>query len=96
MDSACGVPFFGTLALLTFSFAFPAPPVPIQSSRSLSVLACPLTPRFSSRTAAATAREGGKVIEETLVQMRAIASSVDQTAASVRQLGQNSHEITKL
>jgi len=34
----------------------------------------------ASRDAAETAREGGTIVEETLVKMRAIADSVDGTA----------------
>ena len=50
----------------------------------------------ASQKAAETAREGGKVVEETLSKMRAIAQSVAETATKVHELGKRSDEIGRI
>jgi methyl-accepting chemotaxis protein len=50
----------------------------------------------ASRKAAEAARQGGKVVEETLAGMRAIASSVGETATKVQELGKRSAEIGQI
>jgi methyl-accepting chemotaxis protein len=50
----------------------------------------------ASQKAAETARQGGKVVEETLSRMRAIASSVGETARKVEALGKQSDQIGRI
>jgi len=50
----------------------------------------------ASRRAAESARQGGKVVEETLTGMRAIASSVGESAKKVEELGKRSEEIGQI
>jgi methyl-accepting chemotaxis protein len=50
----------------------------------------------ASQRAAAAAREGGKIVEETLSRMRAIAASVGDTAHKVQELGKRSDEIGQI
>ena len=50
----------------------------------------------ASQKAAETARKGGKVVEETLSRMRAIAQSVGESAEKVQELGKQSEEIGKI
>ncbi|MBI1749446.1 MAG: DUF3365 domain-containing protein [Acidobacteria bacterium] len=47
----------------------------------------------SARHAADTARQGGKIVEDALMKMRAIAHSVGQTAKKVQELGASSDQI---
>lgn len=50
----------------------------------------------AARKAAETARQGGKVVEDTLSKMRAIATSVGQTAKQVQDLGTRSDQIGEI
>jgi methyl-accepting chemotaxis protein len=50
----------------------------------------------ASQKAAEMAREGGKVVEETLSRMRTIADSVGDTARKVQELGKRSDEIGRI
>lgn len=50
----------------------------------------------ASNTAVETASSGGQIVEETLSTMRSIASSVEDTATCVRELGQRSSEIGRI
>ena len=50
----------------------------------------------ASQHAAEMAREGGKVVEETLSRMRTIADSVGDTARKVQELGKRSDEIGRI
>ena len=50
----------------------------------------------ASQKAAETAREGGKIVEETLSRMRAIATSVGDTAKKVQDLGKRSDQIGQI
>jgi hypothetical protein len=50
----------------------------------------------ASQKAAETARHGGKVVEETLFHMRAIAQSVGENAKKVQELGKQSEQIGKI
>jgi methyl-accepting chemotaxis protein len=50
----------------------------------------------ASRKAAETARTGGKVVDETLANMRAIAASVGETAKKVEELGKHSDQIGQI
>ncbi|MBZ5597980.1 MAG: methyl-accepting chemotaxis protein [Acidobacteriia bacterium] len=50
----------------------------------------------ASQKAAAAAREGGKIVEQTLSRMRAIADSVGDTAHKVQKLGKRSDEIGQI
>jgi len=49
-----------------------------------------------SRKASETAHQGGKIVEETLTKMRAIASSVGETAHKVEALGKSSDQIGQI
>ena len=50
----------------------------------------------ASRKAADTARQGGVIVEDTLVKMRVIADSVAQTAKRVEELGKSSNQIGEI
>ena len=50
----------------------------------------------ASRKAADTARQGGVIVEDTLVKMRVIADSVEQTAKRVEELGRSSNQIGEI
>jgi methyl-accepting chemotaxis protein len=50
----------------------------------------------ASRNAAEAARQGGKVVEDTLTGMRAIAGSVGESAKKVEELGKRSQEIGQI
>lgn len=50
----------------------------------------------ASRSAAEAARNGGKVVEETLVTMRGIADSTSKVASTVTELGKGSEKIGKI
>ena len=50
----------------------------------------------ASQKAAETAHQGGKVVEETLSRMRAIASSVGETAKKVEELGKQYDQIGRI
>jgi len=50
----------------------------------------------ATRRAAEAARQGGKVVEETLTGMRAIAGSVGESAKKVEELGKRSEEIGQI
>ncbi len=50
----------------------------------------------ASKKAAESARQGGSIVEDTLVKMRAIADSVGQTARKVRELGASSNRIGEI
>jgi len=50
----------------------------------------------ASRRAAEAARQGGKVVEDTLTGMRAIAGSVGESAKKVEELGKRSEEIGQI
>jgi len=50
----------------------------------------------SAREASETARQGGAVVEDTLTRMRAIATSVRETAQKVQGLGSRSDQIGKI
>jgi methyl-accepting chemotaxis protein len=50
----------------------------------------------TSRKAADTARQGGMIVEDTLVKMRGIADSVGQTAKKIEELGKSSHQIGEI
>jgi methyl-accepting chemotaxis protein len=50
----------------------------------------------ASRRAAEAARQGGKVVEEPLTGMRAIAGSVEESAKKVEELGKRSEEIGEI
>jgi methyl-accepting chemotaxis protein len=50
----------------------------------------------ASQKAAAAARDGGKIVEETLSRMRAIADSVGDSAHKVQELGKRSDEIGQI
>ncbi len=50
----------------------------------------------ASQQAAEMAREGGKVVEETLSRMRTISASVSDTARKVQELGKRSDEIGRI
>jgi len=50
----------------------------------------------AARKAAETARQGGRVVEDTLAKMRAIATSVGQTAKQVQDLGARSDQIGEI
>jgi methyl-accepting chemotaxis protein len=50
----------------------------------------------AARKAADTARHGGKIVDETLVKMRAIADSQDRTAHQVQELGARSDQIGEI
>ncbi len=50
----------------------------------------------ASRTAAETARHGGKIVDQTLGKMRSISDSVGETAHKVEQLGKSSDRIGEI
>ncbi|MGH9591767.1 MAG: methyl-accepting chemotaxis protein, partial [Bryobacteraceae bacterium] len=50
----------------------------------------------ASRKGAETAREGGRIVEETLSKMRSIANSVGETATKVQELGKSSDQIGEI
>ncbi len=50
----------------------------------------------ASRKAADTARQGGVIVEDTLVKMRVISDSVAQTAKRVEELGKSGHQIGEI
>lgn len=50
----------------------------------------------ASRKAADTARQGGVIVEDTLVKMRVIDDSVEQTAKKVEELGRSSNQIGEI
>ncbi len=50
----------------------------------------------AAQKAADTARDGGKIVEQTLLKMRAISNSVGETARKVQDLGESSNQIGEI